>query len=66
VAQTFATSILDATGAFTIGATVDGAPAFGAELDWAHFSEGTFYMTDAKAAEVIAKLEARHGRDYTP
>lgn len=65
-AHTFAASVLDATGLFTLGATADGAPNWGAELDWKAFYFGNTYLTDAKAQEIIAYIEDLHGKDYTP
>jgi len=66
VTQTFATSTADSNNMFGIGG-IGGAVAVAADdYDWASVAGGNEYLDNTGAAAIIAALEARHARDYTP
>lgn len=62
---TFAANTDDAANAFRIGDNGYGSQKF-YKGRIVHFSMGNEYIGDTEAAAIIAHLEARHSRDYTP
>jgi len=67
VAQTYNTTTTDANQALVIGAT-SATPTSALNNTTRMYSFGFLneYLDNTKAAAIIAALEARHGRDYTP
>jgi len=66
VAQTYATSTADSNNKFGIGGLGGAKVVAGADYDWASVAFFNEYLDNTKAAAIIAALEARHARDYTP
>lgn len=66
VAHTFQTNTNAANGAATIAAYTNNTANLDSEFRIYSVAMGNEYLDDAKAAAIIAHLEARHGRDYTP
>ena len=64
-AHTFNT-ITTASGLATIGAYANGADAMGTETRLYSIALGNEYISDTEVANIIAHLENRHNRDYTP
>ncbi len=66
VSHTFSTTTTDATRAARIGQRTTGnSPLLSGNRLYA-VAMGNEYLDNAKAAAIIAALEARHNRDYTP
>ena len=62
----FSTNVVDAQYPARIGSRGDGSLFINAETRIYSVAGGNEYLDDTKAAAIIAALEARHGRDYTP
>jgi len=63
---TFDTGTTDKNGSLTIGSNPNGSQALPAGSKVYSVAIGNEFLDDTKAGDIIAHLEARHGRDYTP
>jgi len=66
MSHTFTTNTTDPTGALTISGGTNGGVPLSSEDKLYSMAFGNEYLDDTKAAAIIAHLETRHGRDYTP
>ena len=66
LAHTFGTTTAAAAQPATIGVNGNLTSNLVAETSLYSFAMGNEYLDNTKAAAIIAHLEARHGRDYTP
>lgn len=66
IAHTYSTQSSAASSPAGIGASYDGSFAVFSGTRMYSFAMGNEYLDNTKAAAIIAVLEARHARDYTP
>jgi len=66
ISQTYAATTGNAAIAFVIGMFAGGFNFLANNTKMYSFAMGNEYLDNTKAAAIIAHLETRHGRDYTP